>query len=288
MISDKDLIHGIYGLNLEVPQPWLETAMEITGGFEGAKYNTVTGDFDGQGISVGVLQWNYGQGSLQKKILQPFISLLGEGRVDGYFPQKVSITADMSPKAAVKYARKHMLNGQLLKPEWAAAWKNFLTSNVIKDIQLTAAGSIAAKAYQDAVSHNMRSLRAFCWFFDVYVQNGSLKGVNKPELSVAQKMNVLFKSMTGQIVEPAPVVMPFPVRDEYERNVIDNNISWDNRTLWLENSLAGDEEGIILFNWIIKRVVKNAWEADVISRKGTIAHKIGYVHGKLWDLRGII
>jgi hypothetical protein len=45
----------------------LELCLKISGSFENGApdYHGVTGNFDGQGISVGVLQWNAGQGSLQ-------------------------------------------------------------------------------------------------------------------------------------------------------------------------------------------------------------------------------
>ncbi len=41
-------------------------ALNITGSFEGGQgFQNLTGNFDGQGISMGLLQWNLGQGSLQ-------------------------------------------------------------------------------------------------------------------------------------------------------------------------------------------------------------------------------
>ena len=46
----------------------LTMCLQVSGTFEnggGATYDAVTGNFDGQGISVGILQWCAGQGSLQ-------------------------------------------------------------------------------------------------------------------------------------------------------------------------------------------------------------------------------
>lgn len=41
-------------------------ALNVTGTFEGVSgWENLTGNFDGQGISMGLLQWNLGQGSLQ-------------------------------------------------------------------------------------------------------------------------------------------------------------------------------------------------------------------------------
>lgn len=286
------VIHGPLVDPLEysygAPMDWVEAALEITGGFEGSTFRTITGDFDGMGVSVGVLQWNYGQGSLQTKILQPYINLKGTRLLDSFFPEPISKSATMTAKEAVAFARKVMLDGKKLKAGWGAAWQRFLSQELIKEIQMQAARSIAARAYQDAVSNNLRSKRAFCWFFDVHVQNGSMKGINKPELTVSEKMGVIIKNILGNVPTVNEVVMPFPVRDEYTKNVeLDPAVEPKNKELWssLSYSLFDDEEGIILFNWMLKRVTRNAWASDVISRKGTLAHKIGYVHGQLYDLR---
>jgi len=50
----------------------ITTAIGITGNFEnpGDPFQGVTGNFDGQGISLGVLQWNIGQGSLPPLVIE--------------------------------------------------------------------------------------------------------------------------------------------------------------------------------------------------------------------------
>src|SRR5712691_3404509 len=52
-------------------QDWISTALRITGGFEVSTdpWAGVSGDFDHMGISVGVLQWNIGMGSLQPMVI---------------------------------------------------------------------------------------------------------------------------------------------------------------------------------------------------------------------------
>lgn len=281
------IIHGPLIAPGNYPMEWLKSAMVITGSFEGSTFNTVTGDFDGQGISAGVLQWNYGQGSLQTKILQPYIAKMGSQLMDSYFPSPVSITSTMTTKQAVAYARKHMLDGKKLRPTWQRAWGNFLSQSVVQEIQMSAASSVGSRAFNDAISNNLRSKRAFCWFFDVYVQNGSLKGIKRPELSISQKIGTWIKMTLGDVPVFSEALMPFPVQDEYTANIgMDAAVDPINRKLWQQNehSLIDDEEGIILFNWMMLRVVRNQWATDVISRKGTIAHKVGYVHGHRYDL----
>lgn len=279
-----DPIHGPLIEPSPYPRAWLESALQITGAFEGCGFGTATGDFDGMGVSAGVLQWNYGQGSLQSKILAPAIQVMGAKRVDTFFPVPVSVTASMSAKDAVAYARKHMLNGKVLKPTWRDAWIKLMLMAEVKEIQMDAASSIASRAFQDAIHSGLRSKRAFCWFFDVYVQNGSLKGIQKPQMPITEKITRWFQSITGEQGIQADVPMPFPVFAEYEKNVLAEG--GVNKELWLKETK--DEEAIILFNWIILRANNNQWRQDVISRKGTIAHMIGNVHGKRYELRDIL
>jgi hypothetical protein len=265
---------------------WLSIALDITGRFEGSTYTTVTGDFDGQGISVGVLQWNLGQGTLQSKILLPVVKSYGESFVDSFFPIPISQLFHMRPDDSLAFARKHMLINGRVKDEWKRCWKRFLGTFDLREAQRIASMNLAEKAWQSCMGSGLRSLRAFCWFFDIYVQNGSLKGINAPELTFKDKIASTWRGMIGMTEKPSPEVpMPYPVRDIYELNVIkDGGV---NAALWTQNPLS-DDEGIILFNWTINRVVRNRWAADVISRKGTIAHKMGMVHGKMYDLREIL
>ena len=104
----------------------INKALDITGAFEGSGFNQVTGNFDGQGISAGVLQWNYGQGSLQSKILKPILSKYGRGAFDMFpNPSAVIDSAYMSASRGKSQAKRYMLTwGGKVKPEWESAWKS--------------------------------------------------------------------------------------------------------------------------------------------------------------------
>ena len=174
--------------------------------------------------------------------------------MDKYFPRPISVTANMTAKQGIKYAKKYMLKGwskKKLDRDWQRAWSNFLKDERVIAQQKIAADSIASKAWYYCENHDMKSKRAFCWFFDVVTQNGSLKSVPKPDA---------FK--------------------------YSENLSYDggkNKETW--KAVTVDVEGKVLFNWICNRVTRNKWAADVISRKGTIAHMVGEVHGHDYDLR---
>lgn len=283
MISQDStpIIHGPVRVPAEVPTDWLNLALNITMAFEGTSWGTVAGNFDGMGISVGILQWNYGQGSLQTKILQPYINRFGTQDLDACFGVKVSESAYLSPKEAVAWAKKNLLHEDgFFNGVRKFEWTRFLRKESVVQIQKEAAHSIASKAFHDARENNLLTARSFCWFFDVYVQNGSLNGITKPELSFQEKIKTMMSGFTGR----APQAFTGPLKADlsiYQQNLL--NDGGENLPLWMQIKLPSDECQM-LFNWICERAVKNRWRADVIARKGTIAHGIGRVHGKLYDL----
>src|SRR5262245_15753274 len=69
--------------DLAISEDELAVLVKVTGTFEnsGDPYEGVSGDFDGQGISCGVLQWNIGQGSLQ-----PLVRAAGKPAVAASMP----------------------------------------------------------------------------------------------------------------------------------------------------------------------------------------------------------
>ena len=243
----RQIQHEPTKLSRNYPRPYLDLALRVTGSFEGSGFDQVTGNFDGQGISAGVLQWCYGQGSLQNKILKPYIDKYGTQVLDNFFPRPISESAYMTNRQAIRFAKKHMLSGKSVKHTWKMAWKQFLTSPETIEIQKKGADSVASKAWFYCNKHKMISAKSFCFFFDVVTQNGSLKNV------------------------------PKPTSDEGYIDAIDRDAGI-NKTDWLRSS--PDYETKILFIWITRRVTRNKWAADVISRKGTIAHGIGTVHQK--------
>lgn len=229
------------------PASYLNMALRITGSFEGSGFNNVAGNFDGQGISAGVLQWNYGQESLQNKILKPYIDKFGVSALDAFFPEPIADSAFMKSKAAVRFAKSkmHTLGG--FKIKWAMSWAHFLVAPEVINLQKRAADSVASIAWDYCNEHNMESLKSFCWFFDIVTQNGSLNRV------------------------------PKPTTENFIKYFNDNN-----NGRWSTSDFKS-EESKILFIWTCKRARMNRWRNDVLSRKCTIAAGRGSVHGKFYS-----
>lgn len=240
---------------VDFPQAWLDKALSITGEFEGSGFDNVTGNFDGQGISCGILQWNAGQGSLQTKLLKKFIELHGSIDKLNIFPEKIMDTlATSNTEAGLRLVAHHMLSGVHVIDEWNHAWKIFLTIPGMIEVQKIACEDVASKAMKHCREWEMVSPRAFCWFFDLITQNGGLKGVKKPTVD------------RNRLVNACALASP------------------KNASLWLSLKLSDEQIILIIASWQRSMMARAAYMKDVMDRKGTIAAGVGYVHGKNYDV----
>ncbi len=160
-----------------VNDPVQQKALNITGAFEGSGFGNIAGNFDGQGLSLGYLQWNIGQGTLQpllqkmnkenpeltKKILgdqyDEFVKMLNGSKQD-----------------QMNWAKSINKNGKV-----TGLWKDKLvalaTTSEFKQIQTDAMKYYVDKASSIVSQYNLKSERAYALALDIAVQNGGLKKV---------------------------------------------------------------------------------------------------------------
>ena len=83
VVAASCLLHLGLIAALVLAEEWILSALRLTGHFEDSAdpLGAVTGNFDGMGISLGVLQWNLGSGSLQ-----PMVPAVGEAEVLARMP----------------------------------------------------------------------------------------------------------------------------------------------------------------------------------------------------------
>lgn len=243
------------------PDERFRKALELTGSFEGKGFDQVTGDFDRQGLSCGILQWCFGQGSLQASILRPYIATFGSIDLLGIFPEKVDHLAIASVPSALTFARAHMLEGVHVKPHWKAAWEKFLKREDTIQIQMKAASHDRDIANNMMHSLGLDSDRAFMWCFDIVTQNGSMKGIQlqAPDRALA-KRELAARDAKGGVAD-------------FHKN----------KVIWAEMLSTVSDEQVALFRTTLRRalVANPDFTADVINRKGSIAMGRGWVHGNL-------
>src|SRR5206468_2969200 len=131
-------------------------------------------------ISLGVLQWNIGMGSLQ-----PMVRTIGRAAVVSAMPAYgAEMWAACSANVAegLRIVRAWQPGGHLRQPV-AAELKRLALCPPFVAQQIANADKVAERAYGSAaewagaMTGGKPDKRLFCWFFDVLTQNGGLKGI---------------------------------------------------------------------------------------------------------------
>lgn len=240
----------------EAPRPSIDykpldyRCLALTGSFEtGSRipdcFAGVSGDFDGQGISFGVLQWNFGQGSLQPLLRRMF---------SGYPECSRSIFQDqfdlilaklnggkpdlMTFARSIQHPTKHFLN-----EPWRGMFKSLGRTEEFQRIELDAANALYKAARQLCANYGLWSERGVALMFDINVQNGSINSTVKEQILT-----------DFQYLSPA--------LGEEEKEV--------ERLRIIANRRAD--------------AAKAQWREDVRARKLCIANGDGKVHGIPYDL----
>jgi len=162
-------------------QPVAQRCLALTGAFETSTgfpdcYCGLTGDFDGQGISYGVLQWNIGQGTLQ-----PLFSDMLAGHSDimaNIFHDNLDALENMlaSPREAqLEWARSIQdPNRHLVFEPWKGLFHTLGTTPEFQGIQMNHAERIHQNALDLCRRYAVKTERALALMFDICVQNGTI------------------------------------------------------------------------------------------------------------------
>ena len=222
----------------------------LTGTFEtdhGAPdcFCALSGDFDGQGMSFGVLQWNFGQGTLQP-LLQDFI----EQHADvarSVFQDELDVvsTALQAPREelfnflrTIQHPIKHTIN-----EPWRGMAKALGRTPEFQAIQVKYASKIFDLAVAMCRQYGLISQRAVALMFDICVQNGSIADL------VQARILADFARLPTNLDTPSQEVQKIQI---------------------IANRRA--------------EVANPRWVEDVRSRKLAIANGEGVVHGIHYDL----
>jgi hypothetical protein len=168
--------------------------LALTGAFETGTgipdcFSGISGDFDGQGISVGVLQWNLGQGSLQP-LLRDMISMhqgIAKNIFGDHFDalnQVLMLKDNDDGKAeSLAFARsiQHPNKHQVFEP-WRGYARSLGRTPEFQSIQVDHAHSAFEKAISLCDEYELWSERAVGLMFDIVTQNGSIRAVTREQI----------------------------------------------------------------------------------------------------------
>jgi len=171
----------------EIPNPEIKyrpldyRCLALTGSFEtGAAFPDcfagLSGDFDGQGISFGVLQWNFGQGSLQpllKRMCANHGELAGAIFCDHYDQLTTILSATKSEQMAFARSIQDPNRKTVIEP-WRGMFKSLGRTEEFQRIEADAANALYRAARQLGDDYGLWSERGVALMFDIKTQNGSI------------------------------------------------------------------------------------------------------------------
>lgn len=240
----------------DIPEPGIFAkplgfkCLALTGSFETNApvpecFAGLSGDFDGQGMSLGVCQWNIGQGSLQPLFLaldRKHSTVVKNIFHDDYPVWKAWLEEDRPEQ--LNWIRNLQDPRHNLAEPWRGYFKAMGRTEEFQDIEQAAADKLFRSALSLRKKYSSKSDRAAALLFDILVQNGSISAVT--DAQIATDCARLDPSLSAE-------------ECEVERmKIIANRRAEASKAQWVE---------------------------DVRNRKLTIAAGEGTVHGRYYNLK---
>ena len=158
--------------------------LALTAGFETGTtppecFAGLAGDFDGQAMSFGVLQWNLGQGTLQPMLKQ--VNTIAPDVVRGCMGDGYAEFVDflgMGKDQQMAWARSKQANKKWQDP-WRSRFKALGRTAQMQQIQVDGANARYKQGLALVQQYGLWSERAAALMFDVVVQNGSIKDATR-------------------------------------------------------------------------------------------------------------
>jgi hypothetical protein len=256
-------------------QDLLETCVRVSGAFEnggGASYAAVSGNFDGQGLSAGILQWNAGQGSLQP-LLQSIGTRMGWDKAQSFFKSDIHHFALLKPHEAVQWCLDHFIavGSKEIDPAAKQCWVAFLSQpeSVAAQIQIATDGILKRAKILSAkfCPDYLGSTRVLAFFFDLVTQSGGMQN----------RVGSVLPLPSGQAVEVGDVLAYAHLQNP------------KCAALW-DTAVTGDPKAQLLLHYAFERskLSNPLYIWDTCSRRGSIACRSGYVHDSLINLYQIL
>jgi hypothetical protein len=253
----------------------LELCLKVSGSFEsggGPSYTSLTGNFDGMGLSAGILQWNAGQGTLQT-LIKNIAAATGWDKANSFFSSSLQTFASLKPADAIQWCKDHYLTTGTNNVDIGAKarWVSFLSQPESVTAQVFMASN-------GVLGHAKREVSAYCpdyiarnrpyvFFFDLVTQEGGM--------TVGQ-----------HTVPPVPVGTLPDVSDALALAAVKNPKCHD---IWQTN-LAGDDLAALLLHYAYARasLANPLYIWDACDRRGSIACRGGVVHAATVDFTQIL
>jgi len=155
-------------------------AMTLSGSYEGPKgWANLSDNFDGEGMSFGLLQQNFGTGSLQPLLIEmrdnyptQFQEYFSSQDLQNLLGMLAQWEANKSDSQSVKWAVNNLYVGGSFIPRWKEELTNLAQSPEYVSIQAEAGMAIHASALRDVSVIGVDEVRTYLLAFDVEVHGG--------------------------------------------------------------------------------------------------------------------
>lgn len=283
-------------VSADVPEEWKKPALEVVGWFEtkSNSWGEVSTDFDCQGVSAGILQWNIGKGGLGR-LLNSFTT----DDIRRYMPtygDPFVASVNESKEAGLKFVRSlqryknvNSCNGNVRGASWTQQGKVFqqelsslMSSQEGIKIQIKAADGDAARAWGLAVEWSVAkrntsspTFREFVFFYDTLNFNGTFW----KSIASYQKVSQLKTALGADRAYREAIDW---LQNESSKKYYQEWEASRNAELWRSKTPTEDESDLILQAYLLARSItkKSAipFRLLVLSRRGTIVFNDGYVN----------
>jgi hypothetical protein len=236
--------------NIPGLSPSEEKALRITSSFETGRplgFGGLTGNFDGMGLSFGLMQWNIGSGSLQP-LLNEFARDYPQ-RFEAVFGTDANAVHQMlrQPQAdQLRWAQTINDSRNQIVQRWAGHFQQLESDQAFQQIQLRHVRAAMDQAIGYARQLGLRSERGLALMFDNVTQNGPHWWGRQNRAVLTQQRRADFGRQNG--------------RAPQERDLL-----------------------AIIAN-VVADTVLPQYREDVRSRRMTIVNGRGRVHGDNYDL----
>jgi peptidoglycan hydrolase-like protein with peptidoglycan-binding domain len=219
-----------------------DRALQLTAAFEGHGFTLAQGNFDGAGVTWGVIGFTLSSGELSRIVLE--VEAAHPELVRSAFRNKTDeLLQVMRALRADQLAWADPLSlgaskARLAEP-WRTAFWRFGSYPEVQAVQLRRVDGYFDPAVRDARALGLKTELGVALCFDVHVQNGSISSSAMREIEAQQAAH--------------------RVKDERELRIL------------VAHAVAGS--------------ARAPYQADVLSRKLTVATGTGVVHGATFVLR---
>lgn len=163
--------------------------LALTGTFETSSgppecFVGLSGDFDGQGLSFGALQWNFGQDSLQpllKEAISEHRSVVRSIFQSQFDVLMAVLDSDKTEQTRFAHSIQDPIKHQIHEP-WRGMLKALGRTPQFQAIQVKHAARLFQAANTLARDYGLWSQRGTALMFDIKVQNGSISAVTRAQI----------------------------------------------------------------------------------------------------------